>query len=130
MPLYLGDVRPEPVVLRHVLPEDGRSHLGVGAVGVVSDLLARRGEGAIECQGAVRRRAGDGACHGVFRDVTHGLSAGKGTVMTHWNNQEQKRKSHWSKMLFWSTFSVMGMTSHLCFKIERKKPRNKMYLKQ
>lgn len=54
----------------------------MGTVGVVSHLLARRGEGAVESQGAVRRRGGDGVRHGVFGDVAHGLCGGEGAIMT------------------------------------------------
>lgn len=43
----------------------------------------RGGEAAVERQVAMRRGGGDGACHSMLRDVSHGLCAGQGAVLTH-----------------------------------------------
>lgn len=68
----------------------------MGAAGVVGHLLPGRGEGAVEGQGAVRRRGGDGVGHSVFRDVAHGLCVGKGSIMTHScnHNNSRRKESH------------------------------------
>lgn len=54
----------------------------MGAVGIVSHLLSRGGEGAVESQSAVRRGRGDGVGHSELRDVAHGLGAGQRAVVT------------------------------------------------
>lgn len=95
------------MVQRHVGPEDGRRHLGVGAVGVVSPLLARRGEGAVESQGAVRRGRGDGVGGGVLRDVAHGLGAGQRAVVAPWG-QEVSQEEEASRGARWRRRSQPG----------------------
>lgn len=69
------------MVQRHTRPEDGRGHLRVGAVGIVSRLLARGGEGAVQSQGAVRWGGGNGVGHSMLGDVAHGLGAGKRSIV-------------------------------------------------
>lgn len=91
---YLRKVCPVPAVKSHVPPQYGRRNLRVGAAVILSNLLTRRGERAVQSQRAVRWGGGNGVRHGMLGDVAHGLNAGQRAVMTHtWKHKQQHRRT-------------------------------------
>lgn len=91
---YLRKVCPVPAIKSHVPPQYGRRNLRVGATMILSNLLTRRGECAVQSQRAMRWGSGNGVRHGMLGDVAHGLNAGQRAVMTHtWKHKQQHRRT-------------------------------------
>lgn len=91
---YLRKVCPVPAVKSHISPQYGRRNLRVGATMILSNLLTRRGECAVQSQRAMRWGSGNGVRHGMLGDVAHGLNAGQCAIMTHtWKHKQQHRRT-------------------------------------